>query len=159
MTTVAKSLRAKHPADTVYILCAERNSGYFTYDGVELGGERVCLEIEEELRAIEDRGGKIKKLSVVGYSAGGLVARYAIGLLHAKGVLDELECMVSLEKGQTGPMDFQCSVLIRDYAELYCYRIPLSGRPHPITGLRWRPLEYPGSPHVIHVRTTTFYHR
>ncbi|KUI62666.1 hypothetical protein VP1G_09794 [Cytospora mali] len=93
MASVAKALRAKHPADKLYILCAKRNSGSFTYDGIELGGERVCLEIEEELRAIEARGGKIKKLSVVGYSLGGLVARYAIGLLYAKGVLDNLECM------------------------------------------------------------------
>ncbi|KAK7722200.1 hypothetical protein SLS64_000733 [Diaporthe eres] len=92
MRNVAKALRAKHPADKVYILCAKRNSGSFTYDGIELGGERVCLEIEEELRAIEQRGGKIAKLSVVGYSLGGLVARYAIGLLFAKGVLDGLEC-------------------------------------------------------------------
>ncbi|EON97033.1 putative lipid particle protein [Phaeoacremonium minimum UCRPA7] len=93
MASVAKSLRAKHSADKVYILVAKRNSGSFTYDGVETGGERVCLEIEEELRAIESRGGKITKLSVVGYSLGGLVARYAIGLLYAKGALDKLECM------------------------------------------------------------------
>lgn len=93
MASVAKALRARHPADKLYILCAKRNSGSFTYDGIELGGERVCLEIQDELRAIERRGGKIKKLSVVGYSLGGLVARYAIGLLYAKGVLDELQCM------------------------------------------------------------------
>lgn len=92
MRNVAKALRAKHPADKVNIFCAKRNSGSFTYDGIERGGERLCLEIEEELRAIEQRGGKIAQLSVVGYSLGGLVARYAIGLLYAKGVLDGLEC-------------------------------------------------------------------
>lgn len=93
MANVAKALRARYSADKLYILCAKRNSGSFTYDGIELGGERVCLEIQEELQAIERRGGKIKKLSFVGYSLGGLVARYAIGLLYAKRVLDELECM------------------------------------------------------------------
>lgn len=93
MASIAKALRATHPADKLYILCAKRNSGSFTYDGIELGGERVCLEIQEELAAIERRGGSIKKLSVVGYSLGGLVARYAIGLLYAKGILDHLECM------------------------------------------------------------------
>lgn len=30
---------------------------------------------------------------MVGYSLGGLVARYAIGLLYAKGLLDQVECM------------------------------------------------------------------
>ena len=78
----------------MYILVAKRNSGSFTYDGIELGGERVCTEIEEELEIIKSRGGSIKKLSIVGYSLGGLVARYAIGLLHARGALDNLECMV-----------------------------------------------------------------
>ncbi|KAK0719738.1 putative serine esterase-domain-containing protein [Lasiosphaeris hirsuta] len=93
MASVAKSLRAQHPREKVYILVAKRNSGSFTYDGIELGGERVCLEIEEELEAIKSRGGNIKKISIVGYSLGGLVARYAIGLLFARGVLDSLECM------------------------------------------------------------------
>ncbi|KAL2196386.1 putative serine esterase-domain-containing protein [Corynascus similis CBS 632.67] len=93
MVSVAKALRAQHPADRVYILVAKRNSGSFTYDGIELGGERVCAEIEEELELIKSKGGSIKKLSIVGYSLGGLVARYAIGLLFARGVLDGLECM------------------------------------------------------------------
>jgi hypothetical protein len=93
MASVAKALRAHHPRDKVHILVAKRNSGSFTYDGIELGGERVCLEIEEELEIIKSKGGNIKKLSIVGYSLGGLVARYAIGLLFARGVLDTLECM------------------------------------------------------------------
>ncbi|KAK0728421.1 putative serine esterase-domain-containing protein [Lasiosphaeria miniovina] len=93
LTYVAKTLREKHPRDKVHILVAKRNSGSFTYDGIELGGERVCREIEEELQLIERAGGKIKKLSFVGYSLGGLVARYAIGLLFARGLLDKFECM------------------------------------------------------------------
>ena len=94
MSSVAKTLRAQYSRDKVYILVAKRNSGSFTYDGIELGGERVCAEIEEELEEIKRQGGNIKKLSIVGYSLGGLVARYAIGLLHVRGVLDGLECMV-----------------------------------------------------------------
>ncbi|KAK0613414.1 putative serine esterase-domain-containing protein [Immersiella caudata] len=93
MASVAKTVRAQFPPEKVYLLVAKRNSGSFTYDGIECGGERVCLEIEEELESIKRRGGNIKKISIVGYSLGGLVARYAIGLLHARGVLDNLECM------------------------------------------------------------------
>lgn len=93
MASLAKTLRAQHPRDKLHILVTKSNSGSFTYDGIELGGERVCAEIEEELAAIAKRGGQIKKLSLVGYSLGGLVARYAIGLLFARGVLDKLECM------------------------------------------------------------------
>ncbi|TDZ33479.1 putative lipase [Colletotrichum spinosum] len=93
MAQIAKSLRAKYSADKLYLLLAKRNSGSFTYDGIERGGERVCAEIEEELRLIKERGGNITKLSIVGYSLGGLVSRYAVGLLHSKGVLDTVECM------------------------------------------------------------------
>ncbi|KAI1192734.1 putative serine esterase-domain-containing protein [Nemania serpens] len=91
MNQVAKAIRATYPEDQLYLLLAKRNSGNFTYDGIELGGERVCLEIEEEIESIRSQGGNVTKLSLVGYSLGGLVARYAIGLLYAKGVLDEVE--------------------------------------------------------------------
>ena len=103
MNTIAKALRSQHSPDELYLLIAKRNSGSFTYDGIELGGERVCAEIEEELRLIESQGGKVKKLSIVGYSMGGLVSRYAVGLLHAKGLLDGLECTVSNGKVQPLP--------------------------------------------------------
>lgn len=94
MRSVAKALREEHSADKLYLLVAKRNTGSFTYDGIERGGERVCLEIEEELETIKKKGGKITKLSLVGYSLGGLVARYAVGLLGAKGILDEIEPVV-----------------------------------------------------------------
>lgn len=93
MATVAETLRSRHPEDKLYLLVAKSNSGTFTYDGIETGGERVCTEIEDVLDDIAARGGRIARLSVIGYSLGGLVARYAIGLLHAKGRLDTLECM------------------------------------------------------------------
>ncbi|PNY25939.1 lipase [Tolypocladium capitatum] len=93
MQNIAKSLRSHYSWDELYLLLAQRNSGSLTYDGIELGGERVCAEIEEELRSITSQGGKITKLSIVGYSMGGLVSRYAVGLLYAKGILDTVECM------------------------------------------------------------------
>ncbi|KAF5986483.1 lipase serine esterase [Fusarium coicis] len=93
MRNVAKALRDKYSKDELYILPAEKNRGDFTYDGIELGGERVCSEIEDKLRSIQEQRGKIIKLSIAGYSFGGLVSRYAVGLLYAKGILDNLECM------------------------------------------------------------------
>lgn len=94
MGNIAKSLRDQYSTDELHLLLAKRNSGSFTYDGIERGGERVCAEIEEEIQSIKDRGGNVSKLSIIGYSLGGLVSRYAVGLLHAKGVLDKVECMV-----------------------------------------------------------------
>ncbi|KAF5973810.1 hypothetical protein FBULB1_8095 [Fusarium bulbicola] len=82
MRNVAEALRDQYSEEELYILSAEKNCGNFTYNGIELGGERVCAEIEEKLRSIEEQGGKITKLSIAGYSLGGLVSRYAVGLLY-----------------------------------------------------------------------------
>jgi hypothetical protein len=92
---MAQSLRAKYPEETLHILVAKRNSGSFTYDGIELGGERVCQEIEEEVDKLAKSGQEIKKMSMVGYSLGGLVARYAIGLLESKGFFEKIKPVVS----------------------------------------------------------------
>lgn len=91
MINIAKTLRATHPPDRLYLLLSKRNAGSLTYDGIEKGGERLSAEIEAQLC---DK--KFVKLSIVGYSLGGLVARYAVGLLQAKGILDQVECMVSI---------------------------------------------------------------
>lgn len=91
---VAKALRAKHSEDKLRILVAKSNAGNSTYDGIELGGERVCHEIEEELDMLEKRGQTIHKISLVGYSLGGLVARYAVGLLESKGIFDRITPVV-----------------------------------------------------------------
>ena len=88
---MAKSLRAKHPEEHLHILVAKRNSGSFTYDGIELGGERVCQEIEEECEKMEREGKAIKRFSLVGYSLGGLVARYTAGLLESKGFFEKVK--------------------------------------------------------------------
>lgn len=68
------------------VYLAGSNEGYRTYDGIDLCGKRVSLEIEAELKQE-----KVTKLSVVGYSLGGLIARYAIGILYSKGYFSTLE--------------------------------------------------------------------
>ncbi|RAL01784.1 lipase ROG1 family protein, partial [Aspergillus ibericus CBS 121593] len=88
---ITSSLRDRYSEDRLHILAAKRNSGNFTYDGIEVGGERVAHEVEEALEELAAAGHHITKLSMVGYSLGGLVARYALGLLYARGWLDKLE--------------------------------------------------------------------
>lgn len=46
--------------------------------------------MEESLKESADAGQEIKKISVIGYSLGGLIARYAIGLLHSKGLFEKI---------------------------------------------------------------------
>ena len=91
MAYVASSLRDKHAEDKLHILVAKTNSDTYTYDGIDLGAERVTQEIETYISDLEKEGTHIKKLSIVGYSLGGLVARYAIGLLFSNGWFGRLE--------------------------------------------------------------------
>ncbi|KAI4236468.1 MAG: hypothetical protein LQ349_002540 [Xanthoria aureola] len=88
---LAKSLREKHAEDKLNILVAKSNSGTYTYDGIETGGERVTQEVEELLEQLIQAGTPIAKLSIVGYSLGGLIARYAIGLLYSKGWFEKIK--------------------------------------------------------------------
>ncbi len=94
LEVMARSLRAKHPEENLHILVAKRNSGSFTYDGIELGGERVCQEIEEEIKKLAKAGQEIKRFSLVGYSLGGLVARFCVGLLYSKGFFEKITPVV-----------------------------------------------------------------
>lgn len=110
-------LREKYPEDELHILVSKRNSGSFTYDGIELGGQRVCQEIEEELKRLSEGGQTVKKLSMVGYSLGGLVARYTAGLLESRGLFDDIEAIVILKLSK-----FKTSSMLTKLSELYHYR-------------------------------------
>ncbi|CAZ85956.1 unnamed protein product [Tuber melanosporum] len=84
------AIRQRYDDSKLQILVAKRNSGTFTYDGIELGGERVTREIEDAIEEYARNGVEIRKISIVGYSLGGLVARYAVGLLYSKGYFDRI---------------------------------------------------------------------
>jgi esterase/lipase len=73
---------------------AKRNAGSFTYDGIDTGGERVAEEVEGKLEELAEAGSEITKISVVGYSLGGLIARYAVGLLFHRGVFEKIQPVV-----------------------------------------------------------------
>jgi esterase/lipase len=88
------SLREQFAQDNLHILVPKSNAGNFTYDGIELGGERVTSEIEERLRELAKSGVDINRISVIGYSLGGLIARYAIGLLYHKGIFESIQPIV-----------------------------------------------------------------
>ncbi|KAL9629610.1 MAG: hypothetical protein Q9164_006806 [Protoblastenia rupestris] len=91
MSYVASALREKHSEDKLHILSAKTNSDSFTYDGIDLGAERVTQETETYIKDLEAKGTRIRKLSVVGYSLGGLVARYVMGLLYSRGWFNQVK--------------------------------------------------------------------
>lgn len=94
LAQVSKALQSKFEKSNLHVLVAKRNIGNFTYDGIELGAERVTNEIEDELADLDKQGKKVTKFSAVGYSFGGLIARYCIGLLHSKGYFDRMQPLV-----------------------------------------------------------------
>ncbi|KAJ3021454.1 hypothetical protein HKX48_008460 [Thoreauomyces humboldtii] len=76
-------LREKFP-ETIEILNFEGNSGTKTYDGVDVCGLRLTTAVTTRLK--DDSKPKIERISFIGYSLGGLVIRYAIGMLEARRV-------------------------------------------------------------------------
>ena len=85
------TLQSQHPEDGLHFLIPKSNAEYNTYDGIEVGAERITNEIEQTIEELKSDGSKPKKISVVGYSLGGLIARYAIGLLDKNGVFEDIE--------------------------------------------------------------------
>ena len=64
---LAKRLRAAFPSeDSLHILVAKRNTGSFTYDGIDTGGERLTKEIEDEIEDLEKKGKTVSKIRSVG---------------------------------------------------------------------------------------------
>ncbi|KAK6925801.1 protein of unknown function DUF676, lipase-like [Dillenia turbinata] len=57
---------------------SERNAAKLTLDGVDVMGERLAVEVSEVI----NRKPNLRKISFVAHSVGGLVARFAIGILY-----------------------------------------------------------------------------
>ena len=74
----------------IEILIPQSNSSNFTYDGIEVGAERITHEIENHIQKIGRAGTKINKISIIGYSLGGLIARFVVGLLYKNGVFENI---------------------------------------------------------------------
>lgn len=88
---LSTSLRNRYPDDELAILVCERNSSTFTYDGIEVGAERVTREIEDTINELKEDGIRVDRFSIIGYSLGGLIARYVVGLLDSKGYFDYIK--------------------------------------------------------------------
>ncbi|KAK1928812.1 putative lipase [Phytophthora citrophthora] len=83
--------RSQFQSDELYLHSGESNATSFfqTYDGVDLGGERLADEIQQ----LAAKMPKLQKLSMVGHSLGGLYNRYCIALLLSRGFFDKIEPM------------------------------------------------------------------
>ncbi|XP_061369596.1 putative lipase ROG1 isoform X2 [Gastrolobium bilobum] len=75
----AKQFLKRYPDDAI-VHCSECNSAMLTFDGVDVMGERLA----EEVISVIKRYPSVQKISFIGHSLGGLVARYAIAKLYGK---------------------------------------------------------------------------
>ncbi|XP_027356310.1 putative lipase YDR444W [Abrus precatorius] len=81
----AKHFLKRYPEDTI-VHCSECNSAMLTFDGVDVMGERLAVEVISVIK----RHPSVQKISFVGHSLGGLVARYAIARLYGRDISMEL---------------------------------------------------------------------
>ncbi|KAG6828736.1 hypothetical protein H0H92_006924 [Tricholoma furcatifolium] len=72
------------------VLVAEKNRDFTTFDGIDWGGERVAKEVFDRVEELKKDGRTVSKFSVTGYSLGGLVARYVVGILHQRGFFENV---------------------------------------------------------------------
>ncbi|KAL1410001.1 hypothetical protein Q8F55_004001 [Vanrija albida] len=70
--------------DDLVVLVAEGMTSKLTYDGVDVCASRCAYELDCEIARLEADGRRVARFSVMGYSLGGLVARYLVGLLNAR---------------------------------------------------------------------------
>ncbi|CUM66417.1 uncharacterized protein PRCAT00004081001 [Priceomyces carsonii] len=67
------------------------HAGYMTYDGIDVNGKRISDEIWDVTNELNQDGNVVSKFSIVGYSLGGLISRYAIGVLFSQSYFRTIE--------------------------------------------------------------------
>ncbi|KIR51815.1 lipid particle protein [Cryptococcus gattii Ru294] len=75
--------RPKKSLETVVYL-PKSIKGAHTWDGIDVCAHRVAEELDHEIERLQDESKDIVGFSVMGYSLGGLIGRYLVGLLHAR---------------------------------------------------------------------------
>nr|XP_031861954.1 uncharacterized protein CI109_002784 [Kwoniella shandongensis]KAA5529026.1 hypothetical protein CI109_002784 [Kwoniella shandongensis] len=78
------STQIQKGTENLVIMVAGGIASTLTYDGVDVCASRVAWEVDQKVAELEEDGDRVTKFSVMGYSLGGLVARYLIGLLHSR---------------------------------------------------------------------------
>ncbi|SGZ58055.1 CIC11C00000001113 [Sungouiella intermedia] len=86
-----EKMSTSNPSDEIVVYRTGSHSGYLTYDGVDINGKRIADEIVAKKDALNGEEGTVTKFSLVGYSMGGLVSRYALGILYHQHFFETIE--------------------------------------------------------------------
>ncbi|KAI8094629.1 putative serine esterase-domain-containing protein [Thamnidium elegans] len=90
MGYIENTLQEKY-GDAIHILNASVNEAKYTYDGIDICGRRLADEIESTVVRLGKNGKRVTRFSIIGYSLGGLITRYAVGLLGQRGFFNTIE--------------------------------------------------------------------
>jgi hypothetical protein len=88
LTYVSTQLQQKNPERVISYLTTSFEGK--TSIGVDIMGHSVANEVQEYLETLSKQDFVIKYISFVGHSLGGLVSRYAIGVLYAAKLFDTI---------------------------------------------------------------------
>lgn len=84
--------KCSDPNEKIIVYKTGSHSGYLTYDGVDINGKRITDEIVAYTNQLnsESEEASVTKFSLIGYSMGGLVCRYALGILYHDGFFSHI---------------------------------------------------------------------
>lgn len=89
--TLLNHLTLNHPDKHFRTFKTKSNEKFKTYDGIDLCGSRVADEIIYETARLQQYENlKVTEISIIGYSLGGLITRFAIGILSYKKYFDSI---------------------------------------------------------------------
>lgn len=94
MRTIEKALKnslAEVSRERIITLKPSSFRFWKTYDGIERCAERVIADLLYEIEILKEKDHlKVSKISIVGYSLGGLISRYVVGKLYSMGFFEEV---------------------------------------------------------------------
>ncbi|CUM62976.1 uncharacterized protein PRCAT00000536001 [Priceomyces carsonii] len=95
MSTIERSIKELLPECSKEIIVTLKPSSFRfwkTYDGLKYNSQRIIQEIFYEIEILkQNKNYRVDKISIIGYSLGGLLSRYVIGMLNDLNVYSKIE--------------------------------------------------------------------
>jgi hypothetical protein len=90
--TLQNNLKINYPNKIFRTYKTKSNEKFKTYDGIDMCGSRVADEIFiETARLLDKHNLRVSEFSLIGYSLGGLIARFTIGILTYKKYFEHIK--------------------------------------------------------------------
>ncbi|KAL6748118.1 putative serine esterase-domain-containing protein [Haematococcus lacustris] len=90
--------RAAEEGVDMHILNSAVNEERLTYEGADVCGDRLVAAMEATAAELAEGGRPVRRLSLVGYSLGGVIMRYVAGKLSRRGWFAPARCPAAAEQ-------------------------------------------------------------